>query len=217
MPLPAFVISQLGRPRGLFGRVLVAALNRENLPLNLHMVGAIEARQGGEVLEVGFGGGVGLDLLLRHLPQARITGVERAPDMLALARRRFAAELRDGRLELLEASVERLPFADARFDAACTANCVYFWPDLEAGLRELARVLRPGARLVLAVNPPEVLIAAGFAAQGLNTLRADELAARMRSCGFTEVRARRMPDPGRHGSWLVFGERDSAGVSPPTA
>lgn len=210
MPLPAFVISQLGRPRGVFGRVLAAALNRENLPLNLHMVGAIDTPPKATVLEVGFGGGVGLDLLLRHLPDARITGVERATDMLTLARRRFAAELRAGRLELLAASVEQLPFPDQHFDAACTANCVYFWPDLDAGLRELARVLRPGARLVLAVNPPEVLIAAGFAAQGLNTLRADELAARARSCGFTEVRARRMPDPGRHGSWLVIGERDTS-------
>jgi len=208
VPLPAFVISQLGRPRGLFGRVLAAALNRENLPLNLHMVGAIEPGAG-EVLEVGFGGGVGLDLLLRHLPDAHVTGVERATDMLALARRRFAAELRAGRLALAEASVDHLPAPDAQFDAACTANCVYFWPDLDAGLRELARVLRPGAPLVLAVNPPEVLIAAGFAAQGLNTLTADELAVRMHACGFTDARARRMPDPGRHGSWLVLGHRDA--------
>lgn len=210
MPLPAFVISQLGRPRGLFGRVLVAALNRGNLPLNLHMVGAIEATANAKVLEVGFGGGVGLDLLLRHLPEAHITGVERAPDMLVLARRRFAAELRAGRLELVQASVEQLPGPDARFDAACTANCVYFWPDLDAGLRELARVLRPGAPLVLAINPPEVLIDAGFAAQGLNTLRPDELAARMQGCGFTATRARRMPDPSRHGTWLVVGQRDVA-------
>ena len=129
--------------------------------------------------------------------------------MVRLARRRFAAELRAGRLALEEASVEHLPFPDAHFDAACTANCVYFWPDLDAGLRELARVLRPGGALVLAVNAPEVLIDAGFAAQGLNTLSPEDLATRMRGAGFTDARPRRMPDPGRHGTSLVLGRRDA--------
>lgn len=210
MLVPAWIISQLGHPRGLFGRLLAAGLNRANLPLNLHMVGALELPSDPEVLEVGFGGGVGLELILRHAPDARVTGVERAADMVALARRRFTEALRAGRLELVSASVDQLPLADARFDAACTANCVYFWPDLDAGLRELARVLRPGGVLVLAVNAPEVLIAAGFAAQGLNTLSPDELAARMRGTGFSDALTRRMPDPGRHGTSLVIGHRDAA-------
>ena len=209
MPAPAWIISQLGRPRGLFGRLLGRILNRANLPLNLHMVGALDLPPDAEVLEVGFGGGVALELIFRHAPDARVTGVERATDMLALVRRRFPDALRGGRLELVEASVEQLPLADGRFDAACSANCVYFWKDVDAGLRELARVIRPGGVLVLAINSPEVLIAVGFAAQGLNTLSAEELAARMRSAGFGDAHARRMPDPGRHGTALVIGHRDT--------
>lgn len=210
MPIPAWLISQLGHPRGLFGRFLAGALNRANLALNLHMVGALELPAGAEVLEIGFGGGVGLGLILKHAPEARVTGVERAADMVAGARRRFADELRAGRLVVASGSVDRLPFVDASFDAACTANCVYFWPDLDAGLRELARVLRPGGQLILAVNAPEALIAAGFAAQGLNTLSAEELAARMRQCGFSDARGRRMPDPSNHGTSLVLGHRDAS-------
>lgn len=210
MPLPAWLISQLGHPRGLVGRFLAGVLNRANLPINLHMIGALEPGPGAQILEVGFGGGVGLELILRHAPDARVTGVERADDMLTLARRRFADDLRAGRLELAAGSVDRLPFPDARFDAACAANCVYFWPDVDAGLRELARVLRPGATLVLGINAPEALIEAGFAARGLNTLSPDELAARMRNTGFADARGRRMPDPGRHGASLVIGHRDAA-------
>lgn len=149
--------------------------------MNLHMVGALDLTPGAEVLEVGFGGGVALALLLAHDPTLRIVGIDLADDMLALARRRFAAELRAGRLELSQGVVEHLPYATARFDAACTANCVYFWPDLDAGLRELARVLRPGASLVVAINSPDALIQAGFAARGLHTLGADEAALRLRT------------------------------------
>lgn len=210
MPLPNWLISQLGRPRGLFGRFLARILNRANMTMNLHMVGALDVAPGAQVLEVGFGGGVALALLLDHDPTLRITGVDLADDMVALGRRRFAAELRAGRLELAQAVVEHLPFATGRFDAACTANCVYFWPDLDAGLRELARVLRPGAPLAVAINSPDALIAAGFAARGLHTLSADELAQRLRAAGFADARARRVPDPGNHGAWLIHGHRDAA-------
>ncbi len=209
MSLPTWLISQLGRPRGLFGRFLARILNRANGAMNLHMVGALDLTPGAEVLEVGFGGGVALALLLAHDPTLRIVGIDLADDMLALARRRFAAELRAGRLELSQGVVEHLPYATARFDAACTANCVYFWPDLDAGLRELARVLRPGASLVVAINSPDALIQAGFAARGLHTLGADELALRLRTAGFADARARRMPDPGSHGAWLIHGHRDA--------
>jgi SAM-dependent methyltransferase len=209
VPFPPWLIGQLGHPRGLFGRLLAGVLNRANLALNLHMIGALELGPGSEALELGFGGGVGLGLLLQHAPDVHVTGVERADDMIALARRRFAAELRAGRLVLESGAVDRLPFPDARFDVACAANCVYFWPDLGAGLRELARVLRPGGQLVLGINDPAALIAAGFAAQGLHTLSADELAAAMRAAGFADARGRRMPDPGQHGTAIVSGHRDA--------
>lgn len=209
MQLPGWLIRQLGHPRGTFGRVLVAALNRGNLPLNLHMIGALELPPRAEVLEIGFGGGVGLDLLLRHAPEARVTGVEHAADMVALARKRFADDLARGRLVLAEASVQALPFPDGAFDGACSANCVYFWPDVDAGLRELARVLRPEASLIIAINDPAMLVEVGFAAHGLNTLDPEELAARMRTNGFADARARRMPDPSRHGTSLVYGRRSA--------
>lgn len=207
MALPPWFIRQLGHPRGAFGRLLARALNRGNLPLNLHMIAALDVQPYWRVLEVGFGGGVGLDLLLRHEPTARAAGVELATDMVALVRRRFAAEVAAGRLEVSEGSVERLGFADASFDAACTANCVYFWPDVPAGLRELARVLRPGAPLVVAIQDPKVLRGLGFDAQGLNTLDPEKLAAELRAAGFPDARARRVPDPERPSPSLVVGHR----------
>lgn len=207
MQFPAWLIRQLGHPSGLFGRFLVQVLNRGNLPLNLHMIAALDLRPGDEVLEVGFGGGVGVDLILRHEPAARVTGVELSADMVALARRRFPTELAAGRLRVEQAVVERLPFADASFDAACTANCVYFWPDLDAGLRELARVLRPGGRLVIAIAAPEMLREVGFAAQNLHTLDGDALAARVREAGFPDASARRVPVQRGPSPSIVAGRR----------
>jgi ubiquinone/menaquinone biosynthesis C-methylase UbiE len=57
----------------------------------------------------------------------------------------------------------RLPFADAAFDAAVSTEAFHWFPDQDAALRELRRVLRPGGRLMLAlVSPPFELIADAF-------------------------------------------------------
>jgi len=48
--------------------------------------------------------------------------------------------------------VQELPFADGEFDVAIAAWMLYHVPDLERGIAELARVLRPGGRLVVATN-----------------------------------------------------------------
>jgi SAM-dependent methyltransferase len=67
-------------------------------------------------------------------------------------------ELTCGRgVEAVVASVERLPFADGDFDAVAANWMLYHLPDLDHGLQELARVLRPGGRLVALLNDPEHL------------------------------------------------------------
>ncbi|WP_165357385.1 class I SAM-dependent methyltransferase [Sphingosinicella sp. CPCC 101087] len=106
-----------------------------------------------DVLEVGFGGGGLLAMLLRAT-SGTVAGVDPAGAMVKRAQRRFR---REPRLRLHRGSVEALPFEDKRFDRACSVNNIYFWPDPPAALRELARVLREGGRLAVCFEPPEEL------------------------------------------------------------
>ena len=48
--------------------------------------------------------------------------------------------------------VQQLPFEDESFDAALAAWMLYHVPDVERGIAELARVLKPGGRLVAVTN-----------------------------------------------------------------
>ena len=43
----------------------------------------------------------------------------------------------------------KLPFEDDTFDLATAVETVYFWPDLQAGLKEIKRVLKPGGQLAI--------------------------------------------------------------------
>jgi demethylmenaquinone methyltransferase / 2-methoxy-6-polyprenyl-1,4-benzoquinol methylase len=74
-----------------------------------------------------------------------VVGVDQSPEMLAEARRRLLLAPATKRVRLVEATAGALPFEDESFDGLTAAYLLRYLDDLPAGLRELARVLRPGA------------------------------------------------------------------------
>jgi demethylmenaquinone methyltransferase / 2-methoxy-6-polyprenyl-1,4-benzoquinol methylase len=78
-----------------------------------------------------------------------VVGVDQSPEMLAEARRRLLLAAETSRVRLVEAGAEKLPFEDESFDGLTGAYLLRYLDDLPAGLRELARVLRPGATAAL--------------------------------------------------------------------
>jgi demethylmenaquinone methyltransferase / 2-methoxy-6-polyprenyl-1,4-benzoquinol methylase len=79
----------------------------------------------------------------------RVVGLDFSGRMLERARKK------SGAIEWVQGDALALPFADGEFDAATVGFGVRNLADLEAGLRELARVLRPGGKLaVLEITRP---------------------------------------------------------------
>lgn len=103
------------------------------------LVSRLPVGPGETVLDVACGtGAVALELVRQK--GCEVVGVDQSPEMLAEARQRVGE-----RVQLVEASAEALPFEDASFDGLTAAYLLRYLDDLPAGLRELARVLRPGA------------------------------------------------------------------------
>ena len=100
------------------------------------------------VLEVGCGPGELAARITEELG-ADVVAIDISPRMVELARGRGV----DARL----GDVLDLPFAAGEFDCAVAAWMLYHVPDVERALAELARVLRPGGRLVAVTNAPDHL------------------------------------------------------------
>ncbi|QPZ62121.1 class I SAM-dependent methyltransferase [Pseudomonas aeruginosa] len=100
------------------------------------------------VLEIGFGPGVGLELLSALVSEGQVVGVDPSETMHQMALARNAGAIRLGRLSLVKGSVGALPFSDGSFNAALAIDNMHFWTDPLAGLKELWRVLRVDGRLV---------------------------------------------------------------------
>ncbi len=100
---------------------------------------------GVRVLDVGTGDGT--YALAAAALGATVTGVDADPAMLCAAEARAAREARA--VSFVPGRVEALPFADASFDVVVAVTVLCFVEDRATAFAELARVLRPGGRLVL--------------------------------------------------------------------
>ena len=105
-----------------------------------------ELPNGSAVLDIPCGGGVALRGL-RPGQSLRYVAADLSTDMLARARTR-AATLRRDDVEFVEADIERMPFDDNEFDLCVSFNGLHCLPDPAAAVREIARCVRPGGRLV---------------------------------------------------------------------
>jgi ubiquinone/menaquinone biosynthesis C-methylase UbiE len=98
------------------------------------------------VLDVGCGTGYLLRALASHYPGAEeLAGIDAAPNMIEAAIRLTD----DERLTFAVGVAEHLPCPDASIDVVVSSTSFDHWSDQFAGLRECARVLRPGGQLVL--------------------------------------------------------------------
>jgi ubiquinone/menaquinone biosynthesis C-methylase UbiE len=98
------------------------------------------------ILDAGCGNGRYTRFLLKQAdPDALVTGFDYSLGMLERARER----LHSSRPTQAAADLTRLPYADASFDAIVCGWVLEHLPDPRPGLRELARVLRPGGKLLL--------------------------------------------------------------------
>jgi demethylmenaquinone methyltransferase/2-methoxy-6-polyprenyl-1,4-benzoquinol methylase len=113
-------------------------------------VRAARVRPGDEVLDVACGTG-DLTQLLARTPARRVTGLDFTPAMLDLARVKQRAQPADaaGKITYVEGDAMALPYPDASFDVLTIAFGLRNVTEPARAVREFARVLRPGGRLVV--------------------------------------------------------------------
>jgi ubiquinone/menaquinone biosynthesis C-methylase UbiE/DNA-binding MarR family transcriptional regulator len=109
----------------------------------------LDLKTGETVVDLGSGAGIDALIAARKVgPQGSVIGVDMTPEMLAAARTNAEAAGAE-QVDFREGRLEELPVDDASVDAV-TSNCVInLVPDKSQVFSEIARVLRPGGRLVV--------------------------------------------------------------------
>jgi ubiquinone/menaquinone biosynthesis C-methylase UbiE len=149
----SILIRAFGRPKGVLGRLGGFIMARTNQACAAWVIGLLEIQQNDKVLEVGFGPGVGVQLLAELASAGYVAGVDASGEMVEQATVRNASFIHNGRVDLRHGSAESLPFENNTFDKALAINTMQIWPDAVGGLQEMRRVMRSGGRVALGFTP----------------------------------------------------------------
>lgn len=176
------------KPEGEFGAQVLAKMNEHHRELADWAFTHVDVPSDARALDVGCGGGANIARLLKACPNGFVAGVDYAPTSVRESCRMNAAAIDEGRCRVLEADVASLPFDDDEFDFVMACETVYFWPDLDAGLAQVRRVLKSGGTFLTICemsdpNDPRFSQAREF----LTVYLPEELRDRYRKAGFSNV------------------------------
>ncbi|RJQ82312.1 methyltransferase domain-containing protein [Pseudonocardiaceae bacterium YIM PH 21723] len=136
--------------RPLLGRLAKGLTGPSMAGERQYVRGQLRLKPGHTVLDLACGpGNFTRDLAGAVRPGGLVVGVDASPTMLARA---IADTLDHPEVGYLRGDAERLPFADASFDAVCCFAALHMFGDPWAALDHMIRVLRPGGRIALLVS-----------------------------------------------------------------
>lgn len=124
-------------------------MNRRHSKVTDWGLGHIEIHERDAILDAGCGGGRTVTKLAAAAHQGTVHGIDYAQESVDAARRNNRELIERGRVTIQQASVTELPFADNTFDLVTAVETHFWWQDLDAGMREIFRVLKPRGRLLV--------------------------------------------------------------------
>lgn len=147
--LAATAVHQLRKPSRWLGMPILAYMNLSHSALTDWGMRHIDVKENYTVLDVGCGGGRTVKKLATMAPLGKVFGVDYAGGSVAGSRTANAKLIAAGRVEIMQASVSELPFAEATFDVVTAIETQYYWPSLVDDMKEISRVLKPGGTLMV--------------------------------------------------------------------
>lgn len=187
------LMDQYRRPKGHQGRLVAASMNQEHTALTTWGLKHVDIGSDYVILDVGCGGGKTVSRLAQRATQGKVFGIDYSPDMVQYAKEVNKKFLAQNRVEILEASVEKLFFPDNFFNLVTAFETYYFWPSLPEAFQEIKRVLKPEGKL-LTVNEMvkdgvfEVKYAKLIEKTHVHLVSLDEIRNVLQSVGFVDVK-----------------------------
>jgi ubiquinone/menaquinone biosynthesis C-methylase UbiE len=145
--------SQFAHPKGWLGRFVGVILALKNIERNAWAISLLDIQSDDQVLEVGFGPGQAIQEVAKLTPNGFVAGIDLSDVMVVQASKRNAATIRSGRVLLRQGAESPLPFEDNKFNKVFAVNSMQFWSNPIVGLEDVRRVLKPGGRVVITIQP----------------------------------------------------------------
>jgi ubiquinone/menaquinone biosynthesis C-methylase UbiE len=173
-------------------------MEQDHLPITLPMLAkmGLQPTDADSVLDIGCGSGWLSRRIAKLVPQGRVVGMDISDEMVRIARRHSNDQ---HNILFVVGEVAAIPWDSNFFTQAVSVESAYYWPDPAAGIKEIHRVLHPGAGAWILINyyrdNPYCHQWGKLLAVPTHLLSADEWAGLFRTAGFSQVADERVIDP----------------------
>lgn len=172
-----------------------AGMEREHGDVVRQVIARMRVRPGEQILDLGCGNGWATRLLAKTAAGVQALGVDISPAMIAEAEKLHSLTIR-ARYQV--GPFEKIDAPDAKFQRVFSMEALYYAVDLDASLREIRRVLKPGGAAEIVVdyykdNAPTACWASRTGVP-MHFLSADEWRAALERAGFEQVTTERVVD-----------------------
>jgi ubiquinone/menaquinone biosynthesis C-methylase UbiE len=149
------VTSQFEKPSGFLGSIagFIMAHRASNQERNTWAVDLLDLQLNDNVLEIGFGPGIALEMMSKCVVSGTIYGVDHSQKMYSLAKKRNQNVITAGRMKLFFGSVSNLPEFTKRIDKVLDVNSFQFWNDPLNSLIAIRKCMNKGGTITIVHQP----------------------------------------------------------------
>ncbi len=141
-------LNQCRKPEGDLGKIVVNDMNESHYELTGWGLGNIDIEENSTILDIGCGGGKTVNRLA-SITKGKVFGIDYSIDCVNWSKEYNKELIYKGQVEIFNASVEKIPFEDEKFDVVSAVETIYFWPDLISNLVEVRRILKPTGKIII--------------------------------------------------------------------
>ena len=148
-------ITELGDPRkphGEAGAEMLAGMNEHHSPVTEWALGFFDFNSRDKILDIGCGGGETIRKMSQFVQNGKIYGVDYSELSVKLSTEHNSKDVESGKVQITEASVEKLTYSDDFFDKIITVESFYFWPDPQENLKEVYRILAKDGKFLIVAD-----------------------------------------------------------------
>ena len=140
------------KPTGDDGQKMLERMNESHYAVTGWALEHWNINESDIILDIGCGGGATLKRMSDSVVSGHLTGVDYSSTSVEMSKETNYDSVKSGKTDIIEASVECLPFLDNSFDKIITVESFYFWPHPQENLKEVYRVLKTDGTFLLVAD-----------------------------------------------------------------
>lgn len=141
----ADLIKNARKPEGELGHQILDRMNNSHEEMAKWGVSYFNIKEDDFILDIGCGGGVNVERFAGQISdEGKVVGLDYSDVSVEKSSLRNEDFIKEGKVEIIEGSVSKMPFDDGIFDIVTGFETIYFWPDFINDLKEVNRVLKKG-------------------------------------------------------------------------